>query len=308
MPHEEPLDLRHLPVWERAAIVRDRAEQMALDDSFEFLTEVNPRALISRLEQQRPHWFAFESRRLGEGQWHIVVKRVFGDAGHAKDVVFERNPQLARLSARGRDRVRDALTESDFHKGEAVCSEDESRDWLGIVLDGALGVFAGAGSRERLLLHLYPYDLSGEIELLDGGLAMGRTVVLSRSARIARIPYAIVRDLLSGEHDFLLSLARLTAQHSRTLSAALSEQVHQPILSRVANALLPYAAPERGLHPSLPPLSTMTQTQVAAAAGTVKEVAARAIAELERAQALRRERGRIAYLDRSTLLAIIDRG
>jgi hypothetical protein len=51
----------------------------------------------------------------------------------------------------------------------------------------------------------------------------------------------------------------------------------------------------------------MTQTQVAAAAGTVKEVAARAIADLERVQALRRERGHIRYLDRAKLLEIIDR-
>ena len=70
---------------------------------------------------------------------------------------------------------------------------------------------------------------------------------------------------------------------------------------------MPYAVPERGLHPALAPLPTMTQAQVAASAGTVKEVAARAIAELERVQALRRERGHIRYLDRTQLLEMIDR-
>jgi hypothetical protein len=50
----------------------------------------------------------------------------------------------------------------------------------------------------------------------------------------------------------------------------------------------------------------MTQSQVAASAGTVKEVAARAIAELERLQALRRERGHIRYLDRTKLLQTME--
>jgi len=38
----------------------------------------------------------------------------------------------------------------------------------------------------------------------------------------------------------------------------------------------------------------------------VKEVAARAIAELEEREALRRERGRIRYLDRTKLIEVAD--
>ncbi len=60
--------------------------------------------------------------------------------------------------------------------------------------------------------------------------------------------------------------------------------------------------PERGLVPAAPSLSTITQSQIAAAGGTVKEVAARAIAELESRKALRREHGHIRYLDREVLL------
>ena len=45
--------------------------------------------------------------------------------------------------------------------------------------------------------------------------------------------------------------------------------------------------------------------QIAAAGGTVKEVAARAIAELESRKALRREHGHIRYLDREVLLELI---
>jgi hypothetical protein len=63
--------------------------------------------------------------------------------------------------------------------------------------------------------------------------------------------------------------------------------------------------PERGLSPARAPLPNLTQAQIAAAAGTVKEVAARAIAELEQRELLKRERGHIRYLDRQGLLDMI---
>jgi DeoR/GlpR family transcriptional regulator of sugar metabolism len=44
-------------------------------------------------------------------------------------------------------------------------------------------------------------------------------------------------------------------------------------------------------------------TQLAAATGTVKEVVARAVAELERSGAVQRVRGRIALIDREKLAA-----
>jgi CRP-like cAMP-binding protein len=135
---------------------------------------------------------------------------------------------------------------------------------------------------------------------------MGRTVALSKVARYASVPFEALHEIAANEPELILSIAAATAQRNRTLASELAAQVSQPIIARVAAALLPYAAPERELHPALPPLPTMTQAQIAAAAGTVKEVAARAIAELERVQALRRERGHIRYLDRSKLLAMIE--
>jgi len=50
----------------------------------------------------------------------------------------------------------------------------------------------------------------------------------------------------------------------------------------------------------------MTQLQIAWAAGTVKEVVARAIAELELRGALRRKHGHICELNRARLLDFID--
>jgi CRP-like cAMP-binding protein len=97
----------------------------------------------------------------------------------------------------------------------------------------------------------------------------------------------------------------VNAQRRRDHMQALATQATMPIIARVAHVLVPYAMPERGLSPARAPLPNLTQAQIAAAAGTVKEVAARAIAELEQRELLKRERGHIRYLDRQGLLDMI---
>jgi signal-transduction protein with cAMP-binding, CBS, and nucleotidyltransferase domain len=219
---------------------------------------------------------------------------------------LQRSPIFSKLNGEARSLLNQAMTEHIARKGEIICSENSPCHQIGVVLEGAVAVFVGAGTRERLLFHLYPFDLFGDVEYFDRGLAVGRTIVLSKNARYATVAYDAIERIGMRDPAFLTSLAAGVSQHARTLASALAAQVSKPILARVAGALLPYAAPERTLHPALSPLPTMTQAQVAAAAGTVKEVAARAIAELERVQALRRERGHIRYLDRVKLLEVID--
>lgn len=303
----EPVDLRELRVWERAMTVLEESGKLAAGGSFEFLTEIDPRALMARLEQLRPGEFSFEHRQIGDSEWQVRLVRLHVDAHSSSlESALRRSPVFSRLSAAGWTTVVESASEHDARKGQMICAENAACPWLGFVLEGALAVFVGAGSRERLLFHLFAFDTFGESEFFDGGLTIGRTVALSKSARYATIPYETLRSLKAQEPDFLMAIAAASAQRNRTLASELAAQVSQPIIARVAAALLPYAAPERELHPALPPLPNMTQAQLAAAAGTVKEVAARAIAELERVQALRRERGHIRYLDRSKLLAMIE--
>jgi CRP-like cAMP-binding protein len=299
----EVLDLRGLDVWERSERVVRQADELAAGASIEFITEIDPRALLARLEQLRPHNFAAGHRRLGEREWHVTLSRIALQAdAPLLQRAFASSPVLSTLPDEARDELRGKMRERTGRKGEVICGENEPCDTLGVVLEGTLAAFIGAGSRERLLFELYPFDVFGQIELFDSGLSIGRTTILSKNARYAEVPQPVAYQTAMRYPEFSAALALGIAQHARTLASALAEHVSRPILARVAGALLPYAPPERGLHVVLPPLSTMTQAQIAASAGTVKEVAARAIAELERLEALRRERGHIKYLDRAKLL------
>ncbi len=197
------------------------------------------------------------------------------------------------------------MREQTAERGETIVQEDDELPCLIVVTEGVLALISGAGIRERLLYEIFPFETFGEVEFLDQGRAIGRVVALSKRCRYVTVSTAALREVVQAEPMTLPALAARCSQHTRFIVKALRSQVADSTLVRVASALVAYAPPSNGLHPALPPLSSMTQTQIAVAAGTVKEVAARAVAELEARRALERSHGHISLLDRGKLLNII---
>lgn len=172
----------------------------------------------------------------------------------------------------------------------------------GLLRSGTLAAVVGsANGRDRHLFDILPGDTVGDIETLDGGRTLARIAVTSAVAHVVLIPRGIVLSALLADGVFARRLATICAQRARSLGAQFLSHVAQPAISRVAAAILPYASPDVGLSPAFEPLQRMTQNQLAIIAGTAKEVAARAIAELEAAGVLQRTEGHIARIDRAKL-------
>src|SRR5581483_9947169 len=108
----------------------------------------------------------------------------------------------------------------------------------------------------------------------DRGLSNARIVVFSKTARIVKLAWDVVGDGASRYPQLMTALGIVIAQRLRQMNDTITVQGALPILARIARVLVPYAMPQRGLVPAATSLSTVTQSQIAAAAGTVKEVAA----------------------------------
>jgi CRP-like cAMP-binding protein len=186
-----------------------------------------------------------------------------------------------------------------------IVHENESFPYLGVVIQGVIGVTCTAKQgREMRLYEAATAQTFGEAAFFDGDITLGRISVLSKNATYALIPKEAVLSATQRDSALLLRLAGQEARRSRELTARLMSQAVESIISRVAGTLLPFAMEGEGLLPVDPALLAISQIDIAASAGTVKEVAARAIADLEKAGALRRERGHVRYLNRAKLLAI----
>src|SRR5579864_3421158 len=111
MMTSELLDLRGLPVWDRAERVLEHSDLLATGDSFEFVTEIDPRALLSRLEQLRSGRLAFAQRRIGENEWHVTLTRVQTEEGVLSlDAALRRSRVFSKLNASVRSQMKESST------------------------------------------------------------------------------------------------------------------------------------------------------------------------------------------------------
>jgi CRP-like cAMP-binding protein len=197
-------------------------------------------------------------------------------------------------------------TERSLNAQETLMEQDAQWPYLGFLRSGALSAIAGSAiGRDQHLFDILPGDTVGDIETIDGGRTIARVAVTSAVARVVVIPRGIVLSALLVDVVVARKLATICAQRARILGSHLSTHVAYPAIARVAAAILPYAAPDEGLVTPSEALARMTQSQLAVIAGTAKEVAARAVAELEAAGALERTQGHIARIDRAKLQAFV---
>jgi CRP-like cAMP-binding protein len=302
------IDLRGLPFWDRPNLIREALDRLPAGTALTFITEHEPRGLSARITQEHPEHYIVETRRVGRGLWRVSITPRPGRSS-------ERNPLAQFLAGcpafHGLGvEVLEELTASAIpqtgRRGQALVAENSSWPFIGVVTEGIVVRAKGHDvDRERILYEIFPHEVFGVAEYFDRGLSNARIVAFSKTARIIKLPWDLVEEAAFRHPQLTTALGVVIAQRLREVNDTITAQGALPILARIARVLLPYAMPERGLVPASPSLSTITQSQIAAAAGTVKEVAARAIAELEARSALQRERGHIRYLDRQQLMELI---
>jgi CRP/FNR family cyclic AMP-dependent transcriptional regulator len=189
----------------------------------------------------------------------------------------------------------------DAGKGDIVYDTGEHWSRLGFVVDGCIAMIAqGDDAKEHLYEHTYAGQFFGVSAMFDGGPEMARTLVVSSKARYVTIDREAVL-LLCKKHGVLaIAFAMTLARRVRRTTALLADQVNLSAQQRIARYLMTFSDGD-AMAPARDPLPLMTQAQIGAAAGTVKDVAARTIGLFEKEGALKRERGNIMWLDRTRL-------
>ncbi|HET7813828.1 MAG TPA: Crp/Fnr family transcriptional regulator [Candidatus Baltobacteraceae bacterium] len=186
-----------------------------------------------------------------------------------------------------------------------VVNENQQFEALGVLLEGRISVniaLRGVGGTVRpcMLYLVEPGETFAEFAALDGDTAVGDIAALT-DVRYAVFSKEAVRSAMRRSNAFADALIDRAMGRARYSINRLAGHLTLPVSVRVAQLLLPYAQSAPGLQPADARLQKMTQAQLAAMAGSAKEVFARTISDFEDAGALRRERGHIAYLDSEKL-------
>jgi CRP/FNR family transcriptional regulator len=194
-------------------------------------------------------------------------------------------------------------TERRYKHGETVFDEGERWPFLGFVREGKLVyTLLSSDGKTQALGERLVFDPLNETGVFDGGGATTRTEALT-DAMVVLIPSEAVLTAVRTDIELALGFLAAASQARRRSIDTIADLAFAHVLQRVAKFLLSYAPNTAGMAGGLPGVENLSQAQIAAAAGTVRDMAARALLRLKNAKAVELDRGRVRALDRERLSA-----
>lgn len=208
-------------------------------------------------------------------------------------------PYFKGLSHDALDAVGKLLFEKRIERGELILLEGERTGVLFFVFSGAVKTFrTSEDGKEQVLNIVRPGDSFNDIAVFDDGpnlasaRAMGQVVL-----------YGILKnDLLSVFEKYpqtSLNSIKVLSTQTRYFVSLIDELSFKPVLARVARILYDYVG-----NGSSPPGERITQQDMAAIAGTVREIVGRSLKTLESNGIIKFDRHRIVITDRDALRTI----
>ena len=266
------IDARTLPAQNRSARIFDAFDKLPVGGILELNEESDPRSLRNEFSQYRPGRFSWDARNLGSGRWTIRLERIDERAdtatflSHCAPFASAKQSTIQELAT--------VATERSYRTSETIFDEGEMWPYLGFVRSG------------KVVYTLLSPD--------------GKTHALGE-----RLTHDPLNESGTFRNDAELALGFLAAasQARRRSIDTIADLAFAHVLQRVAKFLMSYAPATTGMAPGLPGVENLSQAQIAAAAGTVRDMAARALIRLKNAAAVELDRGRVRSIDRARLQA-----
>ncbi len=195
------------------------------------------------------------------------------------------------------------MSERSYRSGETIFDEGEMWPYLGIVKSGKIiYTLLSPDGKTHTIGERLTHDTLNESGTFDGGGATTRAEALT-DATIVTLPSEALIHAARNDAELALGFLIASSQARRRSIDTIADLAFAHVLQRVAKFLLGYARTSVGMARGLPGVENLSQAQIAAAAGTVRDMAARALLRLKTAGALELDRGRVRAIDRARLEA-----
>jgi len=205
-------------------------------------------------------------------------------------------PYFKALSDEDLGRLARTMIERAYDKDKVVFLEGEPCQGLYIVRAGSVKIFKlSPEGREQILSYIKPGDSFNEVAVFDGG-PNPANVMAAEATTLWVVPRAAVVELIQKNPQVALAVIQNLGARLRHLVGLVEDLSLRQVTARLAKLLLETAtAGERAL----------TQQEMAARLGTVREMIGRSLRQLETRGLIKTERGRIVILDREGLQKLV---
>jgi CRP-like cAMP-binding protein len=219
----------------------------------------------------------------------------------ASHLEFLKNvPYFSDLGPAQLESISKLIFEKTAERGEVVLLEAEPPDNLYFVASGVVKVFkTSSEGKEQILTIVRPGESFNDVAVFDGGpnpasaRAMGPVVLYAMKRNDME---AILRDY----PQIALNVIKVLATRVRYFVSLVENLSFRHVIGRVAKILLEHIGSETGSGPRL------TQQEMAAMAGTAREVVGRSLKALEEQGVIKLDHHRIVITDKQALLNMVE--
>jgi CRP/FNR family transcriptional regulator, dissimilatory nitrate respiration regulator len=220
----------------------------------------------------------------------------------ANTEALRRVPHFASLSGTELSHLAGRCTVRNLGAGEALFEEGEPCRGLLNVAEGRVEIRQiSLRGREQVFHTEGPGAALGEGPLFDGGGYIASAVALEPT-RVLFLPRAEVLRLCQRRPAVALAILKTLARRVRHFAGIVSDLAFRPVTERLARYLDTAVVEPIKLGTCIE--VTLTQAQLAARLGTVRELVARAFAQLKEGGVISRDRSRVTIRDPARLSAL----
>jgi CRP/FNR family transcriptional regulator, cyclic AMP receptor protein len=204
------------------------------------------------------------------------------------------------LTAAELEAIKPSFFEKTVQRGEMIFLEGESADTLFFLVSGIVKLFkTSTQGKEQIISLARPREVLNDISIFDSG-----PNPMSAQAMSTVNLYCIKRDRLEStlrlHPQVSTRIIQVLAARTRQLIALVEDLSFKHVIGRVAKILLEHTSDGAGSGQRL------TQQEMAAMAGTAREVVARSLKAMEERGLIRLERHRIVITDKDALQEMIN--
>tara|TARA_B100001971_G_C18214864_1_gene553125 strand:- start:573 stop:1244 length:672 start_codon:yes stop_codon:yes gene_type:complete len=187
------------------------------------------------------------------------------------------------------------IFEKHYDQGEMILLEDDVAEALYFVAFGVVKVFkTSPDGKEQILRIIHPGESFNDAPMFDGGINPASAQAV-RSVFLYGIVKSDLEAIIRRQPQIALNAIKIMVDWLRHLVSLVGDLSFRHVTGRVAKILLEYAGAEKSAEPRL------TQRDMAAMAGTVREVVSRSLKALEEEGVIRLEHHRIVITDKAAL-------
>jgi CRP-like cAMP-binding protein len=214
---------------------------------------------------------------------------------YLKSILYFSGVSLAELES-----ISKLVFEKTADRAEMVLLEGEPAENLYFVASGVVKLFkTSVEGKEQILSIVRPGESFNDISIFDGepnpvsAQAMGPVLLYG-------IKKTEMEAIVRNHPQIALNVIKVLVKRVRHLLSLVEDLSFKHVIGRVAKILVEHSGGEISRGPRL------TQQEMAAMAGTAREVVGRSLKELEEVGAIKLDRHRIVITDKEALQKIIE--